>query len=120
MKIIEQGVVKEWSIRVRCTGNGNGQEHRACNSLLEVGYGDLFRTMDGASSRFPYYTLKCISCGALTNVPDKDIPQEIVVDARLTANPRPSTNAVYERDFRDRDRVGFKDVCEQDRMHRRK
>jgi len=77
MKIIEQGVVREWSIRVRCTGNGNGQEHRACNSLLEVGKDDLFRTMDGASSQLPYFTFKCISCGALTNIPDGYVPHDI-------------------------------------------
>ena len=103
MKIIEQGVVKEWSIRVRCTGNGNGQTHRACNSLLEVGNDDLFRTMDGASSRPPYFTFKCISCGALTNIPDRDVPSEIRAGVPLTANPCPSTNIACERDFRYRD-----------------
>lgn len=105
MKIIEQGVVREWSIRVRCTGNGNGQEHRACNSLLEVGYGDLFRTENHVRDDVTYYvTIRCISCGTLTDIPDKDVPYEIRMGLPTESSP------TY-MDFRYRD---------QDRMHRRK
>lgn len=119
MKIIEQGAVKEWSIRVRCTGNGNEQEHRACNSLLEVGYGDLFRTRGGASSEFSYVTIKCISCGVLTNIPDGDVPHEF--RAGLPTANHPSTDAVCKRDFRDRDRnLEYDHIRERARIYIRK
>lgn len=101
MKIIEQGVVREWSIRVRCTGNGNGQEHHACNSLLEVGKDDLFRTEDNVTY---CVTIRCISCGTLTDIPDKDVPYEIRMGLPTKSSP------TY-MNFRYRD---------QDRMRRRK
>jgi hypothetical protein len=105
MKIIEQGGVKEWSIQVRCTGKGNQQEHHACNSLLEVGYGDLFRTENHVRDDVTYYvTIRCISCGTLTDIPDKDVPYEIRMGLPTKSSP------TY-MDFRYRD---------QDRMRRRK
>lgn len=115
MKILEQGVVKEWSIQVRCTGNGNGQAHRACNSLLEVGYADLLRTHGSVRPESAHVAIKCIVCGTLTNIPDGDVPREFWPEL-----PRPFKIAVYERDFRDRDRAEYDDDLVQDRMHRRK
>lgn len=71
MKIIKPAPNGEnWSVEVYCTGYGN--DHSGCGALLEVLREDLryYPGVPGDSwgSKDPAVTMKCVCCGALTDL----------------------------------------------------
>ena len=74
MKVLEKG--PGWSIKVRCTGTGNG--NGGCESLLLVEAGDIYVTCNSyyEDTEF-FYTITCPVCGMKTDIPTGDIPYSI-------------------------------------------
>lgn len=75
MKVLEPG--PGWSLKVRCTGDGNGGG--GCGALLLVEKDDLYTTyresIDG--TREDFVTLCCCCCGMETDIGKKDVPYAI-------------------------------------------
>ena len=75
MKVLEKAPV--WSIKVRCTGRGNGDG--GCKSLLLVEESDIYATASTAYTgevEF-FYTITCPVCGKETDIPQKYLPYSI-------------------------------------------
>ena len=77
MKVLEKCTPKEWSMEVRCTGEGNGDF--GCGSLLEVTQGDLFETCtyDCGQIDKRLITIECPVCQKLTDIPRDLVPLNI-------------------------------------------
>ncbi len=75
MKVLEKG--PGWSIKVRCTGSGNGGG--GCESLLQVSENDIYVTShtDYAGDTDYYYTFLCPECCVETDIKEKDLPIRI-------------------------------------------
>lgn len=79
MKTIKKG--KPWSLRVTCTGIGNGGG--GCKSLLEVEKTDLYITTSqcyGDDYPETHYTFKCQECGVETDV--SNVPLSVSKDLK--------------------------------------
>ena len=66
MKVIKKG--PGWSMKVECTGHGNGDG--GCGSTLLAELGDMFRTQ--SHSMGEYITFRCPECGVMTDVASQD------------------------------------------------
>ena len=75
MKVLEKG--PGWSLKLRCTGKGNGDG--GCESLLLVEENDIYVTShtDMAGDTDYYYTISCPVCGKETDISEKDLPYSI-------------------------------------------
>ena len=78
MKVLKPGRKQAgWAIVKLCTGKGNGGG--GCGAKLQVDEADLIRTghhcYDGSSDYF--VTFKCISCGVLTDLEEKEYKGDI-------------------------------------------
>lgn len=75
MKVLEKG--PGWSIKVRCTGSGNGDG--GCESLLQVSENDIYVTSntDYTGDTDYYYTFRCPVCNVETDIKEKDLPIRI-------------------------------------------
>ena len=75
MKVLEKG--PGWSLKIKCTGAGNGGA--GCDSILLIEEGDVYMThsycYDGSSDS--YYTIYCPLCGAETDIPGNKLPSRI-------------------------------------------
>lgn len=78
MKVLEKG--SGWSIKVRCTGDGNGDG--GCNSLLQVEKNDIFITThtDIAGDTEFFYTFRCPVCEMKTDIPEDELPYSVRSD----------------------------------------
>ncbi len=76
MKILKPGNgQKGWSIKVKCTGHGNGGG--GCGATLRVEQADLMRTHSSAMGESSYHaTFECVSCKVLTDL-DEGIPANV-------------------------------------------
>ena len=74
MKVLQEGNPNGWEIEQECTGKGNGDG--GCKARLLVGKEDIFVTAhtDFTGDTDYYYTFKCPCCGALTDIPEMDVP----------------------------------------------
>lgn len=76
MKVLEKRPV--WSLKIRCTGKGNGDG--GCESLLLVEETDIFITSHsdyvGDTTDY-YFTICCPICNKKTDIPEKDLPYSI-------------------------------------------
>lgn len=93
MEVIESGN-GEWSKNVRCTGTGNGGG--GCGALLKINKSDLAHTTSHARDETTHYaTIKCVSCGAFTDVSIEGagLPQAVWANviASVVRNPSKTT-----------------------------
>jgi len=81
MEILEKG--KGWSIKARCTGEGNGDG--GCKSLLLVSESDLFITesccYDGSHDE--YVTFQCPVCKKYTDLDEMKVPYQVRKSLKL-------------------------------------
>lgn len=69
MKVLEKGSgQKGWSIKIECTGEGNGDG--GCGAKLLVEQPDLFATYNRES----FVTFTCCECGVDTDIPEDAWP----------------------------------------------
>ena len=75
MSALEKG--QEWSLKMRCTGNGNGDQ--GCENLLIIEEKDICVTFyNDYSGKMDYcFTICCPNCGVETDIPGEDIPYNI-------------------------------------------
>jgi hypothetical protein len=78
MKVIKKGrPQKGWSVKVKCTGSGNGMG--GCGAELLVEQGDLYQTVsehyDGSTDY--YITFECIECGVETDIKEGIVPSSV-------------------------------------------
>ena len=94
MKILEKG--PGWSLKLRCTGKGNGDG--GCESLLLVEENDIYVTShtDMAGDTDYYYTICCPVCGKETDILEKDILYSI--RRRKLEERKGIYQRVYERE----------------------
>ena len=88
MKVIKPGrPPKEWSMRVLCSGNGNGGG--GCNATLEIVENDIYVTRsehyDGSIDF--YFTIKCCECGVESDISEFSIPHKIKDNIRIRSKP---------------------------------
>ena len=77
MKILQEGNHNGWEIEQESTGKGNGNS--GCKDRLLVSEDDIFITShtDICGDTDYYYTFKCPCCGALTDIPERDVPERV-------------------------------------------
>lgn len=76
MKMLEKGnyKVKNWSIKAECTGLHWRQKRKPCHSIYELEDGDIVKR--DCDDEFSYGFI-CEECHCFTEIPEKDIPDEI-------------------------------------------
>lgn len=69
MKVLKEGRSPKWSMKAKCTGEGNGGG--GCGALLLVEIGDVFITVRYVHVDTDYFTtFRCVSCGVSTDFTD--------------------------------------------------
>lgn len=86
MKVIKNGDRRGiWRKEVVCTGKGNSLDNAKrgcvpCGAKLEIGARDIFVTYREelwSDDRIYYYTIKCPCCGTLTDLAERQLPEDV-------------------------------------------
>ena len=112
MVVLEKGVDKKktWRLKVRCNGNGasyvnDNRGNAPCGALLSINIDDIF--VSNVTSSTIYYRIKCPCCGSITEIPNDKIPtyvkyvakgkDEYKYDAQVAQAKKDNPN--YEQDL---------------------
>ena len=84
MKVKQKSNKPFWSMEVVCSGKGNASRNGEkgvvpCGSTLEVDLTDIFvEQYTSYEETDRYFTIRCCECGSLTDIPEKELPSEVV------------------------------------------